>query len=162
MKISLSRTLLVIAPMLVGTTLIATPARADDEATTCGRNPAQADAAHAMEICARTMTGADFVWADGHVVIGPNWPTSATGCKVTTRITLATKPDGNTWTHTGPSLSCNYALTHRGKPGSGSVLEGTGTTARYGQGVVCVDLYFNHSSSSGWQWCHYGKWLPVD
>jgi hypothetical protein len=162
MNASVGRALVLLAATTAGATLFAGPAHADEYETTCGRNPAQADAAHAMEICATTHTYEPHdASADGYVKIGRYWHTSATNCKITAVLTLAAKADGDTWKLTGPSSSCKSALDHRGGPGVAAITALTGTTANYAQAKVCVDLYFNHSDHSGWQWCHYGKWLPI-
>ncbi|MEV4117386.1 hypothetical protein [Micromonospora sp. NPDC049645] len=84
----------------------------------------------------------------GYIKIGPN-ATSATGCKVTAYVTINFV---STWTTPKVTRDCTNALTNR-SAGVSTYFWGGQTSGTSGIGQMCIDLYYNNSSSSGWQRC---------
>ncbi|MCF0095664.1 hypothetical protein B0E54_04526 [Micromonospora sp. MH99] len=89
-----------------------------------------------------------------NVMFGAN-ATSATGCKITGWLILQYWNSTSTWEGPRNTFTCEGALT---KAGTGIGLwwdNWAGYTSADGaQGRVCVDLYYNGSTSSGWQRCY--------
>jgi hypothetical protein len=84
----------------------------------------------------------------GYIKIGPN-ATSATGCKVTSYVTINFS---STWTTPRVTRDCTNALKNRAD-GMYTYFWGGATSGSSGVGQMCIDLYYNNSSSSGWQRC---------
>jgi hypothetical protein len=84
--------------------------------------------------------------------------TSATGCKVT-MYAMLDKPNSNPWNSAKVTRDCSNAL--RSSGWFDYVHGASNTSATAINTRVCVDLYYNHSTSSGWQRCHDSGWHPI-
>lgn len=81
--------------------------------------------------------------------------TSATGCRITSWLVLRNYGSPSTWEGPRRTWDCRSSLDRAGT----AVVTwwdnwGGYTSAQGAAGRVCVDLYYNGSSSSGWQRCH--------
>ncbi|MEV4535868.1 hypothetical protein AB0J82_18790 [Asanoa sp. NPDC049518] len=120
------------------------------------------DATHEnyIDIYAKVYIRADgatnYVFSDSGVRFGAK-ATSATGCKITSWVILRTWANPNTWEGPRTTFSCANALAAAGPmPASERTYDHwAGYTSGQGaQARTCVDLYYNYSSSSGWQRCY--------
>ncbi|WP_141561852.1 MULTISPECIES: hypothetical protein [Micromonospora] len=99
--------------------------------------------------------GGQAFYLTSDVLIDPA-ATGATGCKVTAWVSLD-KPNSNQWQSPKNTQSCTSALSERGT-WQNSYHFSTGTSATEAQRHACIDLYYNGSSSSGWQRCMSSGW----
>ncbi|WP_089158189.1 hypothetical protein [Micromonospora sp. NBS 11-29] len=83
--------------------------------------------------------------------------TSATGCKITGWLILRNWGQTSTWEGPRNTFDCRYSLDTAGTAIVHWWQNWSGYTSAQGaSGRVCVDLYYNGSSSSGWQRCYTG------
>jgi hypothetical protein len=97
--------------------------------------------------------GVKYAKGYGDVTIGSLWVTSATGCKISTWLTLSA--GGNPWTAPAgakPYSICTPALTNRDTRYHGPAYTTT-TTATKVQSTTCVDLFFGGSPTPGFTKC---------
>ncbi|GIF62257.1 hypothetical protein Ais01nite_02920 [Asanoa ishikariensis] len=147
------RMLSVIAVAVAALSLTSTTANASPpEAYTACQDFGYADPAQAIFACnfIDWVPGPSMntIQHSGTIQFGPN-ATSATGCKVTAYVTINFS---STWKTPKVTRDCTKALENRY-----STLNiwfwGGQTSGSSGVGQMCIDLYYNHSSSSGWQRC---------
>ncbi|WP_433046031.1 hypothetical protein [Dactylosporangium sp. CS-033363] len=97
----------------------------------------------------------DGFWLQSSVAIGAN-ATSATNCVVTVWAELD-KAGSSPWSSKQYPINCKAALTHRGTSYTYThVIGGTSGTQINTHG--CISLYFNNSTTSGWQRCSTTGW----
>ncbi|MEV7229838.1 hypothetical protein AB0M79_22910 [Polymorphospora sp. NPDC051019] len=83
--------------------------------------------------------------------------TSATGCKITGWLILRRAGQTSTWEGPRNTFNCRWALDNTGTAVVNWWPNWSGSTSGdVARGRVCVDLYYNGSSSSGWQRCYTG------
>jgi hypothetical protein len=156
MKKLLTRSAIALALAFTGAMVGAAPAHADEKYS-CDSYQNKPDFdPDALTVCIDTAIYSPNASTYAYVNIEPKWYTSATECNITSYLLLGSSPQGTKWqSPRSAPVSCNDALALRGATGGPSEAS-TGTSAHWAQGVACVDLYFNHSGHSGWQWCSYG------
>jgi len=142
-----------------------TPAQAAVVESTCGTISGSAANKTTIYLCAgiKWIDPFDDPWTDftlvSRVLFDEN-ATSATNCKVTMYVELK-KPGSDVWTSPKNVQNCQWAVDH---PGELLKLnhQSSESAATYGRAHACIDLYYNHSSSSGWQRCQVGDWEDND
>ena len=78
--------------------------------------------------------------------------TSATECKITGWLTLSSSVTGGQWNGPKQTSNCNSALRNWQIDHYYTFWSGP-TSGVYAQGNICIDLYYNWSTQSGWQRC---------
>ncbi|MEV4536953.1 hypothetical protein AB0J82_24560 [Asanoa sp. NPDC049518] len=152
MKKLLSRGRLMVARILtfgavVGGTVIATIAPAQAQSwDTCCFNIGPENFINVTSIIETSGANWDH---DAFLQIGAK-ATSATGCKITGWLILSSS--SGTWEGPRVTKDCTYSLTHRNTATRYEFWAGYSSAAT-GKSRVCIDLYYNNSTSSGWQRC---------
>jgi hypothetical protein len=98
--------------------------------------------------------GQPSVSLDVGFISGPR-STSATGCKITAWLILD-KPESNQWE--GPRRTENCTSDLRDNEWGYYYFWQGPSSAVEAMGRVCIDLYYNNSTSSGWQRCANSYW----
>ncbi|MEU4420750.1 hypothetical protein AB0F81_08995 [Actinoplanes sp. NPDC024001] len=79
--------------------------------------------------------------------------TSATNCKMTVWSTLFAAGTSGTWNSAKVTKSCKWEVDNPGDSLTYLYYSASNTAATHIQVRGCIDLYYNGSSSSGWQRC---------
>jgi len=115
------------------------------------------DARRELTLCSHVDTffivGKKYVDGFGELRIGSLWSTSATGCKISTWLTLSTAT--SQWdapTGIKPYSICTSALSNRNVWFHAPLYQ-TSTTATKAFTTVCVELFYNNSPAPGWKRC---------
>ncbi len=158
-RAALLRLATVIAVMLIVVTTGAAPARAAQQNDCQVVAGTISPALNWIELCVvMNWTGNHFATYT-KVIIQPGVNTSATNCKVTVYLDLKVD-NGTPWSTAKNTKSCDSSIDRPGESYLFFHYE-SDTAANWWRGHVCADLYYNYSSSSGWQRCITPGWWVV-